>query len=30
MSSEEIERRIKATTYGDKVWAYRVEEKAQA
>lgn len=30
MTKEEIERRIKATTYGDKVWAYRVEEKVQA
>lgn len=27
MSKEEIERRIKATTYGDKVWAYHIVEK---
>ena len=30
MTDEEIERRIRATTYGDKVWAYRVAEKLQA
>ncbi len=30
MSEEEIERRIRATTYGDKIWAYRVAEKVQA
>jgi methionyl-tRNA formyltransferase len=30
MSEEEIQKRIRATTFGDKVWAYRVEEKVQA
>ena len=30
MKEEEVQKRIKATTYGDKVWAYRVTEKVQA
>ncbi len=30
MSESEIQKRIKATTYGDKVWAYRVDEQVQA
>lgn len=30
MSEEEIQRRIKATTYGDKVWAHKVAEKEKA
>lgn len=30
MSEEEKQRRIKATTYGDKVWAYNASEKVQA
>ena len=30
MSESEIQKRIKATTYGDKVWAYYVDEKVQA
>ena len=30
MSEEEKQRRIKATTYGDKVWAYHATEKVQA
>lgn len=30
MSDEEIQRRIRATTYGDIVWAYQTEEKVQA
>jgi len=29
MSDEEIQRRIRATTYGDIVWAYQTEEKVQ-
>jgi hypothetical protein len=27
MDKAEIERRMRATTYGDKVWAYMKEEK---
>ena len=30
MTDEEIQRRIKATTYGDEVWAFKVTEKVQA
>jgi hypothetical protein len=30
MSEEEIQRRIKATTYGEKVWAYKASKKVQA
>jgi methionyl-tRNA formyltransferase len=29
MSDDEIQRRIRATTYGDIVWAYQTEEKVQ-
>ena len=30
MTDEEIQRRIKATTYGEEVWAFKVTEKVQA
>lgn len=30
MTDEEMQRRIKATTYGDEVWAFKVVEKVQA
>ncbi len=30
MTDEEMQRRIKATTYGDEVWAFKVAEKVQA
>jgi methionyl-tRNA formyltransferase len=30
MSEEEIQRRIKATTFGDKVWAFEAADKSQA
>jgi methionyl-tRNA formyltransferase len=30
MEEEEIQRRIKATTYGDEVWAFKVSDKVQA
>jgi len=30
MTDEEMQRRIKATTYGDEVWAFKVTEKVQA
>lgn len=29
MSDEEIQKRIKATTYGDKIWAFKISEKAE-
>lgn len=30
MTDEEMQRRVKATTYGDEVWAFKVTEKVQA